>query len=242
MLLNCSSDEEIKKEDPTCMVSSHSQAKLTYDGPGKLLSIDQTDSNGDPVTWGMHRNFEYNDMGKLSRIVERTSTDVTRIFEVAYQGNTIVVEEFFFPGDGDDESVDYKVTYTLDSEGKVVMLEHESWNLDEPYTVVYEYSEGNVVKETRTSQSPENDYILEFEVDDKLNPGKLLSFQLYLGDNLFDRTTQNVNNVVKSTFTLPGKESNIVSYRYTYNEMGYPTEQFANGESTASFVYAYECK
>ena len=214
---------------------------MSYDG-NTVIGVQQLDDNNEPRLDGFHRTFEYDTQGKLVRIDEYIGEDLTRYFLFEYSTDQIIQKEHFIPGDDDEESVDYTVTYTLNSNEKVIKLDHESWNLSEPFSQSYEYENGNVIKITTTSESSASNSVQELEFDEYLNPNSLTGFELGLGDNIFSSSTQNKNNVIKSTLIRSGMSPIVNTYTYTYNSNRFPVERFINGAAVAEWFYDFECK
>jgi hypothetical protein len=243
-LLQCSDEEVAKETEVSCKLVRQPYAQISYDDNGKVTTVEQLDANNETLASGYKREFKYDINGELIRIDEyhNMGESLARYFLFEYSSNQILQKEYFITNGDDDELVDYIITYSLNSEGKVVQLDHESWNLNEPFTQVYEYENSNVKKVMRTSASSTDNYIIEYEFDDYLNPASIEKFRLNSDDVLFSFTTQNTNNIVKRTFIRDGSAPEVTTYTYNYNSYRYPTELFTNGSSTPSGFFEYECE
>lgn len=231
LLTYCSEDESEQK----CRLVRQKYASIEYDDKGQVYAIQQLNDANEPVENGKRREFEYED-GKLVRIDERLGETLTRYFLFEYSPSQIIQREYF----DEDSSVDFTVTYTLDSDEKIIqmILVDEQ---DRSLTRVYEYQGENVVKITTTSTEISGS-IQEFEFDNKRNPTSIKGFEINFFDDIFSYRTQNANNITRSTLTTSGEAPSILNYTYTYNSQGYAVETFFNGGASPYWFYDFECK
>lgn len=232
-------------EDPkneTCKLIRQKYAELAYNDEGRLVTLVQTNDNQEPVSGGYRREFEYDNDDRLVLIDEFQGTNLSRTFTFDYSEGQILQKEYWFQEENDPELPDYTVAYTLNSENKVIQLDHEDLNTGLLRTHTYEYEGQNVVKMTSVSDEPSLNYVQEFEFDNYLNPNALEGFELHWNDNIFNNLTQNKNNYTKITTTNPGSAPTVVTLSYSYNSNNYPKERFANGSITASWFFEYECR
>jgi hypothetical protein len=232
LLTNCGEDEAEQK----CRLMGQKYASIEYNDKGKIYAIQQLNDANEPVENGVRREFEY-EGEKLIRIDELSGDHLSRYFIFEYPPNKIIQYEYF----DEDPGVDYTLTYTLDDDGRIIQMIHESDNLPASYMQVYEYEGKNVVKVTATSTEPNLNSTLEFEFDNKRNTDGIAGFEIYFQDNIFSYRTQSANNTTKSILTRPGMEPLVNTYTYTYNSQGYAVEKFANGNTSPIWFYAFEC-
>ena len=180
---------------------------------------------------------------------------ITKIEDFASEGNISSTNEFTYENGklkidllteiSGDHTYISKTVYTHNNDGTISYVTYSDINTtDENKTSegVLTYSNGNLVKKTNNYEGGSS-YSKTYEYDTKNNP-----FKNVLGYNLlidYD-TTVNLNNVTKMTNVYDnggaGGSTNVFTYTYEYNDMGYPVKQVEtnllnDGEDTTEYAY-----
>lgn len=217
-------------------VDGQRKTEYTYDGSGKLNGVQEKFYNTETMAFesDYYRTFDYenNRVKKMSRY---WSSDNSQMEETTYQYNgSGYVTEMVYKSYQTGITSNVELTYDFDS-GIVAATYSNSNGTGFSYQFTYQN------KNITTDKITQNSGICEegiYTYDKNINPYKHLGYVEYvLTDfSINNRLTESV------TYKCAFPELIPVSFEYTYNTNGYPTQSttFYQGGAKAKYTYEYQ--
>jgi hypothetical protein len=237
VLLQCDSED-----GNNCRLTRIFSQHISYDYSGRVYSSQQLDFENEIVEDGLNKVMEYDSDNRIIGIREYEGRYLFQYFTIEYLPAQIVQRKYMFNADMETTINSHETTFSLNSKGKILTIDRVDYitPMLSKGRETYEYdNRGNVIKIVFVSEThPETNLTHEFEYDKKLNPFRLVGFQIILGsDDIFSYQTQNRNNIIRRRTIYPDFELPFSETRYRYNEQGYPTHFLSNSSEIETFEY-----
>jgi hypothetical protein len=254
----CNKDDDTPSvAAPACKLvkfvsNAEDYSTVEYNAQDKLIKI--SDYNGGELD--EYIVLEYNSQGQVAKTVgyENGVLDWYTTFEYNAKGQISKATDF----DSDNTS-DYFTTYEYDANGNRTKSTSKEMQdgVTKTFTTLFEYSNGNLVKETENAGSTEQEVTTHEYYTDKED--KLRAFkEMAVGGFEEVGATPSKNLVKKSVRSSSGDsytQTYTSSYVYEFNEKGFPVKEIASNVSsytsgattstssdTYSSSYEYQCK
>ncbi len=197
-----------------------------YDSDNRLIKMKNSG--------GGHAIFEYDESGKPSKsygFTENNTLTSSSTYEYA-NGKLILVKDSY------NGSTSIRNYYSYDNNGRLVSIRRCASSNCGGYT--YTYVKNNI--DTAIDEDGNNFYMVSYSYDNKKNPYSSIDMHLRIslneGDNIISE-----NNFVEeiSSRKIKGgawSQQNKYTYKYKYNEQGYPTEMVDEAYNDKTF-YEY---
>jgi hypothetical protein len=189
---------------------------FNYDAIGKIININYTDYGDEYRIF-----FTYNSLGQIIKTeyydVYEGVTELTAYDVFTYNAQGQVIQ--FYENDGNIGAY-FDVTY----EGQTVKFSTDYYDSE----FIYQYSNGNVVKET-INVTLYGDVYTEtttYQFDTKRNFWKPLNIPQPF--STIYAWMESENNMTKETYTDFEGYSSTATYQYAYNSEGYPTYMYSD--------------